>query len=240
MTDEHEPPIGPSSASASEGGEEDPWIVVDDAEDSARAAQATPPWAGSGAEQEPPSAQDHPGSSDQGSFAAETWNGIPVTPPENRTGGVPGTGKHAGAGPRSDSEPAPEGGWARASTTSGSGEGAGGWTGAASASRPRTPSGGAWATARTTPLPAPVSGWGSPAGDGSTESAHGGWFAVEGDDYLDDVGESDDAASVRQATTVRLPQVAAPTFGPTFVTLTALCTGVLLVIFSIIWHPHAP
>jgi hypothetical protein len=98
--------------------------------------------------------------------------------------------------------------------------------------------------AGTAPQAPAASGWGARADDtgqdrfGQTMTMEGTWF-VDGDG---DDGDLDDGLpeTARTPWVDRLPQVDGLALRPSLVTFTVICMGALLVVSSIIWHPHAP
>lgn len=101
--------------------------------------------------------------------------------------------------------------------------------------------------------PAGTSGWGvpeaEPAGNAPSEgAAQTQWFTANdlGDDIPDDAFADDgdgDAPAARDFGTLRgrlNPFSGELPAGPGFVTLVVSCLSVLLVVASVVWHPHAP
>ena len=87
--------------------------------------------------------------------------------------------------------------------------------------------------------------WGIPEyDDGQSrpdDTARDTWF-VEDDLISDYTDDSDDTPATGRiaALTDRLPRLGAMTFGPAFVTFAVTCGSILLIISSIIGHPHVP
>ncbi|MBC6458089.1 hypothetical protein [Actinomadura sp. HBU206391] len=144
---------------------------------------------------------------------SETWNGMTVTPP----------------------------GAAAARTTTG------GTSNAVSDALYETASGG-WSGGGGAPRAGASAGWAAPADDAvqnrSTDVAPTARYP---DDGIDDgnaplAAGGDDATGrwVRRALADRLPRSGAVSLWPVFVTFVITCLGVLLVVSSIIWRPHAP
>jgi len=65
------------------------------------------------------------------------------------------------------------------------------------------------------------------------------WFVADemGDDFPDEeFDETGDQGRGRLGD--RLPRMAGPQLGPALVTLVVLCAAIILVVSSVIWHPH--
>jgi hypothetical protein len=84
-----------------------------------------------------------------------------------------------------------------------------------------------------------ASGWGARA-DGIGQDDSGQTMEVEGTWFMDGGDDDGSTGTARTPRMGRLPHVEGLALTPGIVTLTVIFLGALLVVSSIIWHPHAP
>lgn len=172
------------------------------------------------------------------SGTADTWHGIPVTPPGSGAAGPasnpsarrsrPASGAAGGFGSKRPSEDPTE---RPTGEPTGSAEG---WAAFDTGSRT---SSGTWPGSSDPPSGESHSGWDS--ADADTEQQT--WFIADENEHQPvDLEDGSTGVPARRALADRLPDLGAAKLGPGLVTLTVILVGMTLVVCSVIWHAHAP